>query len=327
MQSSLDLANSGFKVYLLDSSPAIGGVMAQLDKTFPTNDCSMCIMAPKLVDLGRHQNIELLTYSELEGVTGTAGNFMATIRKKARYVDIEACTGCGLCAQECPIDAVSVFNQGLSDRRAVYLLYPQAIPLAYAIDREKCIGCGLCENICLADAIRYEDQDELFDLNVGSVILTPGFEEFEASIKTEYGHGRFPNVVTSIEFERILSASGPYKSHILRTSDGEMPTKIAWIQCVGSRDQGCDNTYCSSVCCTYAIKEAVIAKEHVSTIEPAIFFMDMRTFGKGFESYYNRAKDEYGVRFIRSRISSVKEDPITHNLFVTYESEDGEYQV
>ena len=324
MQSSLDLANSGFKVYLLESSPAVGGVMAQLDKTFPTNDCSMCIMAPKLVDLGRHQNIELLTYSELQGITGEAGNFTARILRKARYVDPEKCTGCGLCARECPIDAVSVFNKGLSDRRAVYLLYPQAVPLAYAIDREKCIGCGLCENICLADAIDYADQDEVVDLKVGSVILCPGFEEFKANIKSEYGHGRFQNVVTSMEFERILSASGPYRSHVQRTSEGNIPRKIAWLQCVGSRDQSCGNEYCSSVCCTYAIKEAVIAKEHVNTIEPTIFFMDMRTFGKGFESYYNRAEEEYGVRFVRSRISEVREDPATRNLIIRYESERGE---
>ncbi len=324
MQSSLDLANSGFKVYLLDSSPGIGGTMAQLDKTFPTNDCSMCIMAPKLVDVGRHPNIELITYSEVESVEGEAGDFKVKIRKKARYVDVEKCTGCGVCAKECPIDAVSVFNEGLSERRAIYLMYPQAVPLAFAIDREKCIGCGLCENLCLADAIVYDDKDELSEINVGSIILCPGFEEFDSDQKGEYGHGRFPNVVSSIEFERILSASGPYKSHVLRASDGKQPKKIAWVQCVGSRDLGCGADYCSSVCCTYAIKEAVIAKEHVPSIEPTIFFMDMRTFGKGFESYYNRAKDEYGVRFLRCRISEIKEDPETHDLTIQYETEDGQ---
>ncbi|MCK4348388.1 MAG: CoB--CoM heterodisulfide reductase iron-sulfur subunit A family protein, partial [Thermoplasmatales archaeon] len=188
MQSSLDLANSGFKVYLLDSSPAIGGTMAQLDKTFPTNDCSMCIMAPKLVDVGRHPNIELVTYSELENVSGKAGNFKVKIRKKARYVDVEKCTGCGVCAQECPIDAISGFNEGLSDRKSIYVQYPQAVPLAYTIDREKCIGCGLCENLCLADAIKYDDKDEIINLDVGSIILCPGFDEFNSDIKSEYGH-------------------------------------------------------------------------------------------------------------------------------------------
>jgi len=323
MQSSLDLANSGFKVYLLDSTPAIGGTMAQLDKTFPTNDCSMCIMAPKLVDVGRHPNIELVTYSELENVSGKAGNFKAKIRKKARYVDVEKCTGCGVCAQECPIDAISSFNEGLSDRKSIYVPYPQAVPLAFTIDREKCIGCGLCENLCLADAIKYDDKDEIITVDVGTIILCPGFDEFESDIKSEYGHNRFHNVVTSIEFERILSASGPYKGHVLRASDGSLPKKIAWINCVGSRDRECGNNYCSSVCCTYGIKEAVIAKEHVSTIEPTIFYMDMRTYGKGFESYYNRAKDEYGVRFIRCRISDIQEDPKTNNLLIKYESEDG----
>jgi heterodisulfide reductase subunit A len=324
MQSSLDLANSGFKVYLLDTAPAIGGVMAQLDKTFPTNDCSMCIMAPKLVDVGRHPNIELITYSEIENITGKPGNFKVKIKEKPRYVDIEKCTGCGVCAQECPIEAISIFNEGLSDRKCIYVPYPQAIPLAYTIDRDKCIGCGLCQNLCLADAIKYDDKEKTININVGSIILCPGFDEFESNIKSEYGHGRFENVITSIEFERVLSASGPYKGHIFRKSDGVQPEKIAWIQCVGSRDRGCGNNYCSSVCCTYAIKEAVIAKEHVKSIKPTIFYMDMRTFGKDFESYYNRSKDEYDVRFIRCRISDVRENQFTKNLFIRYETEDGQ---
>jgi len=324
MQSSLDLANSGFKVYLVDTAPAIGGVMAQLDKTFPTNDCSMCIMAPKLVDVGRHPNIELITYSDIENVTGKPGNFKVKIKKKARYVDIEKCTGCGVCAQECPIEAISIFNEGLSDRKCIYVPYPQAVPLAYTIDRNKCIGCGLCQNLCLADAIKYDDKEQIIEIDVGSIILCPGFDEFESDIKSEYGHGRFENVVTSIEFERVLSASGPYKGHVLRRSDGIQPKKIAWIQCVGSRDRGCGNNYCSSVCCTYAIKEAVIAKEHVKSIEPTIFFMDMRTFGKDFESYYNRSKDEYGVRFVRCRVSDIREVKKTKNLLIRYETEEGE---
>ncbi|MCI0496886.1 MAG: FAD-dependent oxidoreductase [Thermoplasmata archaeon] len=323
MQAALDLANSGFKVYLVDTAPGIGGTMAQLDKTFPTNDCSMCIMAPKLVDVGRHPNIELVTYSEVEGFEGTPGDFRVRIRRKARYVDPEACTGCGVCARECPIDAINSFNEGMNERRAIYLLYPQAVPLAFAIDRERCIGCGLCENLCLANAIRYDDKDEIVELRVGSVILCPGFEEFDPALKPEYGHGRFPNVVSSIEFERILSASGPFRSHVLRPSDGVQPRRIAWLQCVGSRDLGCGRDYCSSVCCTYAIKEAVIAKEHVPTIEPTIFFMDMRTFGKGFEAYYDRARDEYGVRFLRCRVSRVEEDPETNDLLIRYETEDG----
>jgi len=282
-------------------------------------------MAPKLVDVGRHPNIDLITYSELQTVKGTEGKYTVTIKKKARYVDVEKCTGCGVCAQQCPIDAINVFNEGLSDRRCIYVPYPQAVPLAYTIDREKCIGCGLCENLCLADAITYDDQEETMDLTVGSIILCPGFDEFESDIKSEYGHDRYENVLTSIEFERVLSASGPYKGHILRPSDGKQPKKVAWIQCVGSRDRGCGNNYCSSVCCTYAIKEAVIAKEHVSTIEPTIFYMDMRTFGKGFEEYYNRAQEEHGVRFIRCRIPEIQEDETTKNLCIRYETEDGTF--
>jgi len=324
MQSSLDLANADFKVYLLDTSPAIGGTMAQLDKTFPTNDCSMCIMSPKLVDVARHHNIELLTYSDLEKVEGEAGNFQVTVKKKARYVDLDKCTGCGLCAKECPIEAISQFNEGLSSRKSIYVKYPQAVPLVFTIDRDMCIGCGLCENLCLADAIQYDSVETTEILNVGSIIVCPGFEEFDPTRKSEYGYGRFPNVVTSIEFERILSASGPFKGHVQRPSDGDIPTKVGWIQCVGSRDNDVGNNFCSSVCCTYSIKEAVIAKEHVNTIEPTIFFMDMRTYGKGFEQYYQRAKTDYGVRFVRCRVSEIQEDPETNNLLIRYETEQGE---
>ncbi len=323
MQSSLDLASSGFKVYLLDSSPTIGGVMAQLDKTFPTNDCAMCIMAPKLVESGRHLNVEVLTNAEVKGIKGEPGNFEVEVLKKARYIDVEKCTGCGVCAQQCPVDAINSFNEGLSERRAIYIKYPQAVPLAYFIDRQKCIGCGLCENLCLADAVNYEDQDSIETLDVGAVILSPGFEEFDAKLKGEYGYGIYPNVVTSIEFERILSASGPYLGYVLRPSDGDIPKKVAFIQCVGSRDVECGNEYCSAVCCMYAIKEAVIAKEHAGAdLDVALFFMDMRAYGKGFDAYYERAQDEQGVRFIRCNVCSIEEVAGTHDLRIAYETPD-----
>ncbi len=324
IQASLDLANSGIKVYLLDNSSTIGGAMAQLDKTFPTNDCSMCIMAPKLVECGRHLNIEKITNARAKSLTGEAGNFHVTVVERSRYVDVEKCTGCGVCAASCPVGARDAYNENLGRRSGIYLNYPQAVPRAYIIDKDKCIGCGLCENLCLANAVKYADSDKEISLDVGSIILATGFDEFEPEIKGEYGYKRFPNVVTSIEFERILSASGPYKGHVLRPSDGDIPKKIAFIQCVGSRDSMCENEYCSSVCCMYSIKEAVIAKEHQRDVEPTIFFMDMRTYGKDFDKYYERAQNEYGIRFIRSRVSSVEEvTGGSGDLLVKYETEDG----
>ncbi len=323
VQASLDLAESGFKVYLIDSSSTIGGVMAQLDKTFPTNDCSMCILSPKLVECGRHLNIEVLTYSEIHEISGKPGNFEVSIKQRPRYIDVEKCTACGECAKYCPVDAIDLYNEGLIERTAVHVEYPQAVPLAYVIDRETCIGCGLCRNMCLADAIQYDDQGKEAKLNVGAIILAPGLDEFGAVLKSEYGYRKYPNVLTSIEFERILSASGPFRGRVQRPSDGEIPSKIAFIQCVGSRDVSCGNSYCSSVCCMYATKEAVIAKEHEKQVEPTIFYIDMRSYGKDFDKYVERAKEEYGVRFIRCRISSVHEDLETKNLRIRYENEEG----
>jgi heterodisulfide reductase subunit A len=319
IQASLDLADSGFKVYLIDQSPSIGGVMAQLDKTFPTNDCSMCILSPKLVATGRHPNIIILTNSEVAGLEGEAGSFEVKLRRKSRYILEDKCTGCGDCAQKCPIVVLDSFNERLANRSAVYVKYPQAVPLKYMIDREKCIGCGTCQEICKAHAIQYDQDDSEVKLKVGSIILAPGFESFDARLKTEYGYGRFSNVVTSIEFERILSASGPYGGLVLRPSDGEIPKKIAFIQCVGSRDFQLGNNYCSAACCMYGMKEAVIAKEHTpSKLDAKIFFMDMRSYGKEFDAYYERAQGEWGIQFVRSRVAGVTEDPKTGNLFVHY---------
>ncbi len=320
MQSSLDLADSGFKVYLLDKSPTIGGAMSQLDKTFPTNDCAMCIMAPKLVETGRHHNIELITNADLEKVEGSAGNFKIILNKRARYIDETKCTGCGICTQRCPVEVPDEYNKGLKLRKAIYVKYPQAVPPIHSIDQDKCIGCGLCQEVCEAGAVVYDQSDKDIEINVGSIIVSPGFDEFNLYKKRkEYGYGRYPNVVSSLEMERMLSATGPYGGMVLRPSDGKIPNKIAFIQCVGSRDRAGGNPYCSSVCCMFAIKEAVIAQEHTPGLQPHIFFMDMRAFGKEFDEYYNRSREEYGIKFTKNnRISSVEEISNTNNLKLSY---------
>lgn len=325
IQASLDLAEAGYYVYLVDKAPAIGGVMPMLDKTFPTNDCSMCILSPKLVECGRHLNIEILNGSELVDLQGEEGNFQATVKKYARCVDLTRCTGCGLCAEECPQDVDDEFNQGLSQRKAIYKLYAQAYPNAYAIDKENCLECGACEEACQAGAIDHSMEDEVLNLNVGAVILCPGFAKFDASELDYYGYRRHANVITSLEFERILSASGPFGGHLIRPSDHQELKKVAWIQCVGSRNVRNELGYCSSVCCMYAIKEAVIAKEHsAGQLETTIFFMDMRTYGKDFEKYYVRAEQEHGVKFTRSRIYGVEGAPDgSGDLMVKYAREDG----
>ncbi|MEW6425703.1 MAG: CoB--CoM heterodisulfide reductase iron-sulfur subunit A family protein [Bacillota bacterium] len=325
IQASLDLAEAGYYVYLVEKAPAIGGTMPMLDKTFPTNDCSMCILSPKLVECGRHLNIEILTGSELLDLQGEPGNFKAIVKRHARCVDIDKCTGCGSCAEECPQDVDDEFNQKLSQRKAIYKLYAQAYPNAYAIDKENCLECGACEEACQAGAIDHGMEDEVLELSVGAVILCPGFTKFDAAELDYYGYGKYPNVITSLEFERILSASGPFGGHLIRPSDHRELEKIAWIQCVGSRNVRNELGYCSAVCCMYAIKEAVIAKEHSpGKLETAIFYMDMRTYGKDFEKYYVRAEREHGVKFIRSRIYAVEEAADgSCDLLVRYACEDG----
>ena len=323
MQASLDLAESGFYVYLVDTSPTIGGVMAQLDKTFPTNDCAMCIMSPKLVESGRHLNIRIIANAEIEGVEGGPGRFGVTVLRKPRYIHPDRCTGCGECAKHCPVSAIDTYNEGLSKRAAIYIKYPQAIPKVFLIDRDQCIGCGLCERVCLAKAVNYIDSQVKEKIEVGSIILSPGYEVFDARLRPEFGYGVYPNVVTSIEFERLLSATGPHRGHLLRPSDGTIPERVAFIQCVGSRDVTCGNEYCSSVCCMYATKEAIIAKEHVHFVKPTIFYMDVRAHGKGFDAYYERAKAEYGIRYIKCMVSKVREKYKTKNLLLTYLDEEG----
>jgi heterodisulfide reductase subunit A len=323
-QAALDLADSGFKVYLVEKTTSIGGVMAQLDKTFPTNDCAMCIVSPKLVETGRHQNIELNINCKIEDVSGEAGNFTVKVLKKTLHINQDKCTGCGVCGQKCPVEAIDAFNEGLAICKATSVKYPQAVPLVFAINKDYCIGCGVCEGVCKANAVEYDLEDELVELNIGSIILVPGFDEYIPPKGNMYGYGEYKNVITSIEFERILSASGPYSGKILRPSDGDVPEKIAFLQCVGSRNFKEGKPYCSSVCCMYTAKEAVIAKEHMHQVHPTIFTMDIRAYGKDFDKYIDRAKDEYGVRYIRSRIASIKEIKESNDLKIQYEKEDNE---
>jgi heterodisulfide reductase subunit A len=321
MQSALDLADSDFKVYLLENKPSIGGVMAQLDKTFPTNDCAMCIMAPKLVATGRHNNIEIISNAEIEKVEGDVGHFKVHINKKPRKIDEEKCTGCGVCAEKCPVEALDIFNENLSPRSATSVLYLQAVPLVYSIDTEICIGCGICKEECKAGAVVYDEEERKITIDVGSIILSPGFDEFDPTVKTEYGYGKLPNVVSSIEFERILSATGPHNGIVLRPSDGDIPAEVAFLQCVGSRDASCGNEYCSAVCCMYAMKEAIIAQEHTEGLKSHIFFMDLRAFGKEFDDYYTRAQEEYGIEFTRCRVASIDEGE-NDNVLITYVIDD-----
>jgi len=319
IQAALDLADMGLKVYLLDEKTTIGGRMAQLDKTFPTNDCSMCILSPKLVAAGRHPNIKLLMNAEIMGATGKPGNFKVKVKRYSTYIDSKKCTGCGVCADHCPIEGTNEFDMSLAPRKAISIPFPQAVPLIFAIDPGLCIGCGECAQFCKAGAIVYsQGEQNIEELDVGAILLAPGYDIFDSTAKKEYGYGVFPNVVSNLEFERLLSASGPTRGHIIRPSDGDTPARVAFIQCVGSRDEQTGNTYCSSYCCMAALKEAVIAKEHTGKLDTHIYFMDTRAFGKEFEQYLERAEKEYGVAVHRNnRISNLNQDE-NGNLILRY---------
>ena len=284
-------------------------------------------MSPKLVAAGRHRNIELVMNSEVLGLEGKPGNFTLKVKKRAGYVDSSKCTGCGVCASNCPVEALDCYNAEMAVSPAIFVEYQQAVPLIYTINRDVCIGCGICAEVCEAKAVDYSQEDTEEEIKIGAVILAMGSEVFEASKDDEYGHGRFRNVVSCMEFERILSASGPFRGIIMRPSDGEEPEKIAFIQCVGSRDTRHGNDYCSAACCMYSVKESVIAKEHLPDLNVAIFYMDMRSYGKDFDKYVDMAKDKHGIRFIRGRVANVKEDPAAKNLTLSYETDSGELVV
>jgi len=324
IQASLDLADMGYEVHLVERSPSIGGRMAQLDKTFPTNDCSMCILSPKMIMCAGHENVRLHTYAEVEGVDGEFPNLKVRIKEKARFVNISRCTGCGDCVVKCPVKVPNEFEEGLSTRKAIYLPFPQAVPRKVTIDAEHCRmitsdKCGVCKKICQAGAIEYEQKDRIVEIDASAIIVATGFDLFDATALPQYGYGICKDVVTSLQLERILSASGPTNGHLVRASDGKEPKKLAFVQCVGSRDAKVFR-YCSSVCCMYATKESILVREHVPDIESTIFYMDMRATGKGFQEFVLRAQTNYGVRYIRSRPASVQPSNNGRGVLVTYET-------
>lgn len=328
IQAALDLAEMKIEVYLIESGPSIGGRMTQLDKTFPTNDCAMCILSPKLVEAGSHPYINIITNAEVSSINGEAPNFEATIIKKPRYIKEEICTGCGICTTKCPVKISDEYNKGLSKTKCIHIPFPQAVPAIPIIDERYCSylnrgKCGKCKDSCEMNAIDFDQKEETIKINVGSVILTIGSEEFDATLKSEYGYKTFPNVMTSIEFERILSASGPTQGHILRPSDKKEPKSIAFIQCVGSRDMQEGNEYCSAICCMQATKDVILTKEHNPDVETSIFYMDIRAYGKDFDKFIDRAKKDYKTRFIHGRIASIEADPDTDNPVVRYSTDDG----
>jgi len=319
MQASLDLASRGIKVYLVEKSPSIGGRMAQLDKTFPTLDCSICILAPKMIECSHHPNIRLLTYSEVKEVSGSAGNFIVKVLRKPRYVDEKKCTGCGICTEHCPVEVPNEFDEKLGMRKAVYMPFPQAVPRVVTVDKDDCLDCGLCESMCQAGAVDLAQQPEEVNLNVGAIVIAVGFDLFDPSEIPAYGYGRYRNVITALELERLLCASGPTGGHLVRLSDGRIPKKIAFVQCVGSRDIRFGNTYCSSICCKYSAKDAVLIKEHHPDAHVCVFYIDLRAFGRGFQEFINRAKSEFGIKFVRASPGEIMEDPATKNLNIWYE--------
>ncbi|MDW7986560.1 MAG: FAD-dependent oxidoreductase [Nitrososphaerota archaeon] len=322
--ASLELAEKGFKVFLIEKEPSIGGYMAKLDKTFPTLDCSICILGPKMVEAARHPNIKLFSYSEIREVERSqdGSTFTVKIVKKPRYVDELKCTGCRRCEEKCPVKVKSEFEEGIGFRRAIYIPFPQAVPNTAVIDRDHCLYftkgvCRVCEKICPANAINFEQEREEINLKAYSIIVSTGFSLQDPSILPQYGYGRFPNVLTSIQYERLMNASGPTRGEIIRPSDGKHPKKIAIIQCIGSRNKKIRD-YCSQICCMYATKQAIVTKEHDPSIEVMIFYNDLNAHGKGHEELVNRAIEEYSIKYVKGLPSEVLWDEKIGKLIVRY---------
>ncbi|MFX0081472.1 MAG: hydrogenase iron-sulfur subunit [Candidatus Hodarchaeota archaeon] len=323
IEAALSLGDQGYHVILVEKSSSVGGRMAQLDKTFPTLDCSICILAPKMVEVSRHPNVELLAYSEVQELSGEVGNFNVKIKKKAKYVSWDACTGCGACSEKCPMKKIpSEFEEEMSNRTAIYIPFPQAVPRKAVIDAEKCLyltknACKLCEKECEAGAINWDDKDEIVDYNVASIIVATGYDQLDPSVLDRYHYGEYPNVITAMQYERLLSASGPTEGELLRPSDKEHAYNIGFISCVGSRNLDLCS-YCSKFCCMYQTKEGVITREHSPDTNVTIFFNDSRVIGKNQEEFIERAKKEYGLIYYRGIPGDIRENPENHNLYVKH---------
>lgn len=317
LSAGIDLAEEGFEVHLIETSPTIGGKMAKLDRTFPTDDCSIWILGPVMLQAARTPKLNLYTYSIVEEVSGFVGNFSIKIRKKARYVTND-CNGCGACFEVCPAYGYNEFNEGMDSRRAIYVAFAQAVPSLAQIDMDRCIKCELCKGACEVDAIDFNQKDEIIELEVGTIIVATGWDEFEPP--TGYlGYNIYPNVITQLKLERMLAPNGPTVGHLVRPSDGKEPKKILFIQCVGSRDLNM-NTYCSSgVCCMISIKNSKLIKQHHPEADITVAYMDMRAAGKDYEEYFTLSRKE-GIKYIRTNVSRIKEDPETHNLKIVMQN-------
>lgn len=332
MQAALDIANSGYEVVMVEKEPSIGGHMAQLSETFPTLDCAQCILTPRTVEVGHHENIRLHTYSEVESIQrdGVNGDFTVTIRRRAAYIDWDKCTGCGACQEKCPFKVESIFERGIGPRKVVYTHSPQAVPNKPVIDAENCRylqsvrdmeagripavdkdgnpakpKCGACLKFCPTGAIDFNQKDTVIEERVGAIIVATGYDLFPTSRLPEYGGGKIPDVVDGLAFERVLSSSGPSAGKVIRPSDGKTPLEVVFIQCAGSRDPERGMPYCSKICCMYTAKQAILYKHRVPQGQAYVFYIDTRTGGKGYEEFLNRAQEEDGVVYLRGKVSKL----------------------
>lgn len=312
IQTALDIAEAGYEVDIVEKTPSIGGRMSQLDKTFPTLDCSACILTPKMVEASAHDKINIYTYSEVDQVSGFVGDFTVDIRKKARSINMDKCTGCGVCSEKCPSKKISSeFNRGLGKRSAVYTPFAQAIPNVPVIDRENCIKfktgkCGICEKVCQAGAVDYTQEDEIITEKYGAIVVATGFDTIKLDDFDEYAYNQSKDVITSLELERVMNAAGPTKGHLERLSDGKAPKNMVFIQCVGSRDVTCrGKVYCSKICCMYTAKHAMLIRDKYPDVNVTVFYIDVRTPGKNFDEFYRRAVEEYGVNYVKGQVGKV----------------------